>query len=269
MNDKFNFGANSEVVKPIVFKLTKKNESPATEGRYYPGVKRIPSEDVIYDPTTKTRRPIRYSVNEGSIYKDEQSAHVELTDIIVTNGSLRVWPDNPTLLEYLRLCNWNKGNSNRVKGKAAMFFEYDPEGIAAIMIENEELEIDARSAAKDMEFDDLMSLARAVGMNVDRSAKEVRHDMMQFAKTRPREFMESLDDPILKRRVEVIEAIDLGILRKEQRAMYMKETLGDVSLCVIPVSKDPIDHFVWWTMNEKEGEEAFEKVLKKRKKLLG
>lgn len=269
METKLNLGSNSVVVKPIVFKLTHKNESPATEGRFYPGVQRVPSEDVIFDPVTKKTIPIRYSVNEESIIKSEQSQFVELTDIIITNGSLRVFEDKPTLLEYLRLCNWNKDNPNRVKGKTHIFYEYNPEKVAAELIEAEELEIDARHKAKHMDFEELSQLALGVGMNVNRSAKEIRHDMMLFAKTKPREFMESLDNPKIKRRVEVLEAIELGILRKEQRAIYMKETLEDVSICVIPVGQDPVDYFTEWTLSEKEGEEAFKIVMKKREKLLG
>jgi hypothetical protein len=268
MSNVIKFGPNSAVVKPIVFKLTHKNENPATEGRFYPGVQRVPSEDVIFDPETKKSKVIRYSINEDSIFKSEQPAHVELTDIMFTNGSLRVYETQSNLLEYLRLCNWNKTNKNRVKGKTHIFYEYNPEEVAAKLIEEEELEIDARAKAKNMDFEDLAQLALALNMNVDRSAKEIRWDMQQFAKQSPREFMEALDNPTLKRRVEVLEAIELGILKKEQRAMFLKEPLGDVSLVVIPVGEDPLDYFVEWTLSEKEGEEAFKKVTKKRKKIL-
>lgn len=269
MKNQYNINSNSGVVKPKLFKLTHRNETPATEGRFYPGIQRIPSEDVIFDPETKKSVPIRYSINEESIYKSEQPSHVELTDIIVTNGSLRVYEDQPNLLLYLRLCNWNKDNPNRVQGSSHIFFEYDPEAVAAQAIDDEEVEIDARHAAKTMEIDELVELALGVGMNVNRSAKEVRHDMMQFAKRSPREFLEAMDDPKVKRKTEVLQAIELGVIRKEQRAIWLKETLGDVSIHVIPVGQDPLDHFVDATLFTKEGEDAWGKVEKKRKKLLG
>jgi len=269
MNKSINIGSNAGVVKPIIFKLTHKNNSPATEGRFYPGIQGVPSEDVIFDSVSKKTIPIRFSANEESIVKKEQPTYVELTNIMFTNGSLRVYEDQPNLLKYLRSCNWNKSNKNRVKGKAHIFYEYNPEAVAAQAIEDEELEIDARHAAKTMDFDDLLSLAIGVGMNTDRSAKEVRHDMMQFAKAKPREFLEAMDDPKVKRRVEILEAIELGILRKEQRAIYIKETLGDVSIHVVPVGQDPLLSFVEATLSTKEGEDAWKKVEKKRKKLLG
>lgn len=269
MNNTFNIGSTANVVKPIIFKLTHKNEDPATEGRYYPGVQRVPSEDVIYDPVTKKSTPIRYSVNEESIFKSKQPSHVELTDIIFTNGSLRVFEDRPNLLEYLRLCNWNKGNKDRLKGKSHIFYEYNPEVVAAEMIENETLEVDARYKAQHMDFDELMPLARAIKMNVNRSAKEIRHDMMQFAKLKPRAFMESLDNPTLKRRAEVLEAVDLGIIRIDQRAVFLLETLGDTNIHIVSVGQDPTDSFVDFTLTEKEGEEVFKTVMKKRKKILG
>jgi len=269
MNKTIDFGSHANVEKPIIFKVAKKNETPATEGRFYPGVQGVPSEDVIFDPIKNKTIPIRYSANEESIYKSEQPAHIELTTILFTNGSFRVYKDNPTLLEYLRVCNYNKGNPNRVKGKTAIFFEYDPVAQAKELMENESLEIDARHMAKHMDFEELSAIALGVGMNVNRSVSEIRHDMMNFAKTRPRHFMEALDDPSVKRRTEVLQAIELGILRKEQRAMFLKEPLGDSQICVIPVGQDPLDYFVNWTLEDKEGEDAFKKVEKKRKKLLG
>jgi hypothetical protein len=60
--------------KPTIFRLTKMNPNPATEGRYYPINFRIPSVDEIYDEETGTNRKIRYVIGEQSIFEDEQSS---------------------------------------------------------------------------------------------------------------------------------------------------------------------------------------------------
>jgi len=266
MSDLFNFD-DSQVVKPILFKLTTKNENPATEGRHYAGLKRIPSEDTIF--VDGKSRTIRYSVGEESIYRDEQPAHVELTDIIFTNGSLRVYEDNPTLLEFLRACNWNRDNKSRVRGKRVLFYEHNPQAVAAEKMKQEELEIEARYKAKHMPFGELRSLARALKLNVDRYEEEIRHDMLVFAKTKPLKFMEALSSPMTARRAEVMDVVELGIIEIQQRGVFMETATGNKEqIHVVPVGGDPTDSFVEFTLTKKEGEEVWKEIAKKKRKLI-
>jgi hypothetical protein len=269
MSDTVNLGSNPDIRKPIVFKLIKKRTSSATEGRYYPGLKRIPSEDFIFDPEKKVTKAIRYSISEESIYRDEQPSHVELTDIIFTNGSLRVYEDNPTLLNFLRSCNYNRDNKNRVKGKTALFYEYNPQKIAVEMLEAENLEVDARYKASHMKFSELKGVARALKVNTDRSAEEIRHDMMQIAKRSPRTFLDALDNPVMQRKVEILEAVELGILSIEQRGVFMETATGNKEqVFIVPVGQDATDTFAEWTLTDKEGEAVYKSVRDKRKKML-
>src|SRR6056297_623053 len=158
-----------EVVKPVVFKLIKKRLAPATENNYYPGVKRIPSQDEVTDPNTGKKRIIRYSRSEQSIFKDEQPQKIVLDDIIFSNGALRVYEDNNTLLEFLRLCNWNRDNKNKVRGKEPLFYEHNPKQVAEEANQLMEAKIDAAYQAKTMEFDKLRAVARALKVNTGRS----------------------------------------------------------------------------------------------------
>lgn len=261
--------ANPDVVKPRVFKLLKKRTSPATENNFYPGIKRIPSTDEIYDPKTNKKRIIRYSQSEQSVFKDEQPLNIELSDIIFTNGSLRVYDDNPTLVEYLRLCNWNRDNKSKVKGKAAIFYEYDAEKMAADSLEKMNLEIDAQYKAKTMDFGELKSIALALGFHVGRSSDEIRHDMVIYAKQKPLDFMNAMNSPELQRRVEIQECVELGILSVEPRSIKLLSGTGQQSEVVpVPVGVNPTDHLVVWSMNTKEGEEFFKNVISLRKKML-
>jgi len=270
MKDVLGIGSNAHITKPILFKLVKKNPNPATEGRFYPGVKGIPNKDSIFDPEKNVTKAIRYSINEESIYRDEQPQNVELTDIIFTNGSLRVYEDNPTLLEYLRKCNYNADNPNRIrKGKVAMFYEYNPEASAKEAMEHESLSIDAAYKAKNMDFTELVGIARALKVNTDRSASEVRHDMVQFAKRSPNEFMNALDSPNMKRKVEVIELQELGLVKFDKRSAYVSSPGNDWRhVHSAQVGNNAIESFVTWTLNTKEGEIEFKDLMKKRKLML-
>lgn len=270
---KTNIGIDDSVVKPVLFKLLVKVAQPATEKRYYPGLKNIPSTDDIYDPSyTKNgklgRRSIRYSESEESIYKDEQSRNVVLSDIIFTNGSLKVYPDNPLLIKYLRECNWNIDNKNRIKGKEAIFYEYNPETVAQRSLENEESSIDAGYKALHMEFNDLKNIARAMSININRSAQEIRHDVVTFAKNHPTEFNNALNSPDMQRKVEIMDAIELGILLYNNRIVKLKGADQDTDIVTVPIGVDMVEFLTDWTLRNKDGEDFYEKVIKLRKKML-
>jgi hypothetical protein len=269
MSNKSVIGKNLGIEKPVIFKLSRRNESPATEGNFYPGIRRIPSTDQIFDPETNTNKIIRYSNSEESIFKEEQGDNIILSDIVFTRGSLKVYKDNPRLLKYLRLCNWNADNPNRMRGKEKMFYEYDGESIAQAALEELDLGIEAQYKAKNMEFDQLRSIARALKLDVDMSAKELRHDMVLYAKTYPKKFMTALSSPETARMIQVQEAQELGIIELAERMAYFVEKDGTKNeVVVIPVGVNPLDYFVGWTMTTKEGEEFFEGVIKKRDSML-
>ncbi len=172
-------------------------------------------------------------------------------------------------MEYLRICNYNKDNPNKVKGKVTMFSEYNPEKVAKEKLEHEELEIEARYKASHMEFDELKDVARAISLDVNRTASEIRHDVAMVAKKNPRAFLDALNNPLTKRRIEVLKAIELGVLVKGKRQIFIQNPAGNDPLVSVPIGEDQVDFFVNWTMNTKEGEEAWKKVLEKQEKVLG
>ena len=261
---------HDEVRKPILFKLTKKRMNPATEGNYYPGIKRIPSEDEIYDPQTNTRRAIRYSVSETSIFKDEQSPMAILSDIIFTKGTLKVYKDNPTLLQYLRLCNWNRDNDNKIMGKTPFFYEYDQEKIRQAELDEIEKRDKAIDIVKSSSIDKLEMMSKALGLKVGRSAAEIKYDMRRFAEDYPEKVINALNSPEMARRIEVLRAGELDILHVDSRQIRLTDAKGgEKNVYTAPIGSDALDSFVKWTMNTKEGEEFYNDVIKIQKSMIG
>jgi len=249
--------------KPHVYKLTKKRPKPALKGRYYPSIKVVPSEDSIFDPETKRTRTIRYAVGEPSIFKDEQPKKVVLGTIVFTNGSLRVERTNPELKQYLDLCNWNADNPNRKKGKAKMFAILDNERDAGKQIDEELDQSRAIVMVGNMDFDDLRAYARVLGVDINRGAKEIRHDMMQLAKADPKGFVEGVDDPLVKRHQMMLDAKEYGIIDSDNRGVYWKVGNKRNLIVPVPVGKQPIEWFAEWTMNDKDGDKVFKEISKK------
>ena len=263
--DILDFGGN-DIQKPTVFKLVKKNHRPALQGRYYPSQKRIPSEEVIYDPDTNTNRVIRFAPGEQSIYKDEQTSSpgekVVVGDIIFQNGSLVVDHTNPLLLKYLSLSNFNQSNPNRVKGSKILFKEINAEKEAAASLDTEIAQAQAVAYVGNMEFDDLMGYARVLNVNINRSVKEVRHDMVILAKKDPERFMAGADDPVNKRKQTIHSALQLNIIEINGRSINW--VIGEQKNLIVPVpiGQDAVSWFAEWTMNDKDGEKVYVEIEK-------
>lgn len=255
------------IQKPVLFQLVKKNHRPALAGRYYPSQKRMPHEEIIFDPTTNSNRTIRYAPSEQSIYKDEQPTKVVLGDIVFQNGSLVVPHTNPLLIRYLEKSNYNQGNPNRVKGTRAIFKVIDHEADAKKLMEVEVSQIQAANAVLGMEFSDLKAYARVLGVNINKSTEEIRHDMLVLSKKDPVKFMAGMDDPVVKRQQVIMDAMSYHLIEANKNGISW--VLGDKKNLIVPVpiGQSPVAWFAEWTMSEKDGEKVYEEIEKKLRKL--
>jgi hypothetical protein len=258
--------SETKIGKPTVLRLVKRNAKPALRGRYYPSIKRLPSEELIYDPKSDSNRTIRYAPGEQSIYKDEQPAKVVLGDIVFQNGSLVVPHTNPMLRKYIELSNFNQLNPNRIKGSRVIFTILDPERDARVEMETEVAQIRAANAALTMEFADLKAYARVLGVNINNGSEVIRHDMLVLAKKAPEKFMAGLDDPLVKRQQVILDAMSYKIIEITGRSISWN--MGDKKSLIVPVpiGQDAISWFAEWTMNEKDGDKVYSEIEKKVKK---
>jgi len=252
-----------DTLKPVVFKLTKKNPKPALQGRYYPSIKRVPSEETIYDHETKSNRTIRYAPGERSIFKDEQPSKVVVGDIIFQNGSLVVPYTNPLLLKYLERSNYNKENPHRIKGTKAVFLALDPEGDARQSMEVEVSQIKAANAVLQMEFSELKAYARVLGVNINNGGDMIRHDMLRLAKADPKKFMAGIDDPIVKRQQVLLDAMNYKIIIISGRSVAWSYGDKESLIVPIPLGERGVEWFAKWTMHDKDGEEVYKEIEKK------
>jgi len=153
----------------------------------------------------KVNRSLRYSSNHASVFEDEQYGDVTLPAIIFTNGKLITRPEETVLQDFL-----SKHPDN---GK--VFAEFDPSSKAEKELDRIELELEAMSLARSMEIEDLEAIARVVlksqinGM----SSKEIRRDMLLFAKNNPETFTNLANDENIKLRNLAIRAVEMGIIK--------------------------------------------------------
>ena len=238
--------------KTTIFRLVEKNEKPATQGRFYPVSYRIPSIDEIFDESTGRNRKIQYVLGEQSIYSDEQSSfNPVLGDIIFHNGALPVQYQQVTLREFLEKSNYNKANPDRMKDKKAIFETL-----------NLETEFHAVETLMSMDAQKMIGYARAMGVNIDRSMYEIKHDMMVMAKNNPELFMEQISNPKLERKQVIMDAEDERIIIINTSNRKISWGFGNKELItVIPVGINPYDHFVDYSFDS-DGKEVYKKICK-------
>jgi len=257
------------VQKAREYRLVKRNPKPALEGRHYPSLKRLPSEEEIFDPISGKTRYIRLAAGEPSLYKDEQPAKVVLSDIIFQNGKIIVSHTSPNLVKFLTLSNHNAENEHRIRGKKVIFREVDKKRDAERDLEAEETVARAKALVFSLPFEDLKGYARVCGVNVNRSVAEIKHDMLTLAAKDPKNFVAGLDDPMTKKQQMIMDAMSCGVIELSKGGAFWK--FGDQKNIITPIPTG-VDSIVWfteWTATDSEGESVYKEIEKKTQKLLG
>jgi len=246
--------------KTTMFQLKQKNEAPATRGKHYAASARIPSLDEIYDEESDSNRMIRYVVGEQSIYQDEQTSdNPVLGDIVFTNGILPVQHTQVTLRKYLEATNYNGDNPNRMQGKKVLFSAINTEFDAQKTTEAMEVEYLATDALMKMEAQKMVGYARAMGVDVDRSMYEIKHDMMIMAKGNPKLFMDEISNPMNERKQVIMDAIEnKAITYLTGKRQYVWSDNNQM-IYAVPVGVEPVDGITEFTF-EDEGTPVFSRI---------
>jgi len=246
--------------KSTIYQLSYKNERPATAGKNYPSNSRIPSIDEIYCEETNTNRMIRYVMGEQSIFQDEQTSDNPIIgDIVFTNGVLPVQYNQVTLKKYLDACNYNGSNPNRISSKKEIFNIVDNEFNAEKSIKDMEVQYLATDALMKMDAQKMVGYARAMGVDVDRSMYEIKHDMMVMAKNNPQLFMDEISNPMIERKQVIMDAVEdkIVIENKGKRQFFWADTKD--LIFTIPVGVNPIDALTEYTFSD-EGAPVFSRI---------
>jgi hypothetical protein len=196
----------------------------------------------VFDEESKKVREIRYCENEHSIWKDEQSERSVKSPVIFRMGSLFVTREQPNLKMYLDLHPGNAANGG------TKFEVVDNVKKVEVDIDKEFLINDAISMLRTKELDELLSVALAYGMDVDRPVSEVKHDLLLKAKASPKTFIESFDSPVVAMKSKIRQAINYQIIKASDSAVAWFDT--NKHIISVPVGQDPVDVFVRYCMTE-------------------
>ena len=187
-------------------------------------------------------REIRYCPDEPSVYRDNQDRESRRAPIMFVEGRLFVRPDQPNLAEYLSLHPGNKANGGNT------FYLVDEAKEKNIDLNKEYLVVDAISMIRTKQLDELLAVATALNINIDRNVDEIKHDLLVFAKKNPQSFIDSFDNPIVEMKAKLRQANKYQIIKLSDDGVRWFDA-GKLILSV-PAGKDPLDVMMRWCLTE-------------------
>ena len=216
----------------------------------------IKSANVFYfDKEKGYQRELKYCQNQKTPFVDEMKGDQRLEHIIFRSGSLFVEKEKVTLQKLLSLYHPHRDS---------IYEEYKPATIAAEEIDVLEMQVDALTAARNVEIDMAEAIMRVEkGSEVSKlSSKELRRDLLVFARNNPKLFLELADDENVMLRNFGIRAVEAGILRLSSDQRNFMWGSNGRKLMVIPFDEHPYTALAHWFKTD-EGMEIYSNIEKR------
>jgi hypothetical protein len=232
---------------PLVDKLYKLRRDVAPLSYILPSRNSHRHNLMYFDGTTN--RALRYSPNQKSPFEDEQDKNVILEPIIFEDGFLKVPKTNPVLQWFLEIHPDN--------GKK--FEVVDNEKDAETDLEVMNYEVDALIAAKQLGLNDLERIGRVIlGRDVTKmSTAELKRDVLVYARRNPKEFLNTLNDPMTNMSATVALMFDKGLLGyRAGKDVHFNLPNNKKRMLTVPYGEDR-DYIVASYLQSDEGLETF------------
>jgi len=225
-------------------------------GQHRPLSKMIESANIYwFDEEKGYERELKYCKNQQTCFVDEMKGDQRLSHIIFRNGILFV-PREETILQKLLSLYHPK--------RDIVYSELKPEVKAASEINTIELEIEALNAAKNLDIDIAEAVMRVeVGSKVsEMSSKELKRDLLLYAKKNPELFLELVNDENVVLRNFGIRATEMGILKLSSDQRTFSWGSNDRKLMNVPFDEHPYSALAAWFKTD-EGMEIYQNIEKR------
>ena len=208
-----------------------------------------------FDEEKGYERELKYCQNQKTPFVDEMRGDQRMEHIIFRSGSLFVPKEKTVLQKLLSLYHPHKGN---------LYEEYMPSVIAADEIKILDMQVDALIAARNIDIDMAEAIMRVErGSDVSRlSSKELKRDLLIFARNNPKLFLELADDENVMLRNFGIKAVEAGILRLSSDQRNFLWGSNGRKLMVIPFDEHPYTALSHWFKTD-EGMEIYSNIEKR------
>ena len=255
--------AANKMIEAVIEKPTKKSDTWEYKDRVYflsnesTPVARIMSCKNIYyfDEEKGYEREMMLTTNQKTVFVDEMEGVKRPEHIIFRDGVLVV-PKNKVVLQKLLSLYHPMLNK--------LYFEDKPEELAKEEVQDIQLELEAMNAAVNMDIDQAEAIMRAeIGSEVSRmSSKELKRDLLLFARNNPELFLELMNDDNIHLRNVGIKATEASIisLSPDNRTFTWGST--GRKLMTVPFDEHPYSALAAWFKTD-EGMEVLNSIEKR------
>lgn len=207
-----------------------------------------------FDKNTNTQRELRYATNQNSPFVDEQKGECTLGHVIFEDGVITVSESQQNLQKFL----------HHHPKKDNIFKEWDQKEVAQDDLADLDAELEAMTAAKNMELDHAEAVLRVEkGSEVaSLSSKELRRDLLLMAKKNPEAFLSIANDENVGLRNTAIRAVEQHIVKLSQDQRTFHWGSNDRKLLTVPFDENPYSAMAAWFKTD-EGVEVFKTIEKK------
>ena len=208
-----------------------------------------------FDKEKGYERELKYCQNQKTPFVDEMKGDQRLEHIVFRSGSLYVPKEKTVLQKLLSLYHPHKNN---------LYEEYKPAAVAADEIEVLDMQVDALVAARNIDIDMAEAIMRVEkGSEVSElSSKELKRDLLVFARSNPKLFLELADDENVMLRNFGIKAVEAGVLRLSSDQRNFLWGSNGRKLMVIPFDEHPYTALAHWFKTD-EGMEIYSNIEKR------
>ena len=210
-----------------------------------------------FDEVNGTQRELRYATNQASVFVDEQKGEATMGHIIFKDGVMSVKKEEQALQKLLSIYH---------PLRVHRFKELEPQKIAVSELDELEFEIDALNAAKSMDIEHAEAVLRVEnGSAVTAlSSKEIKRDLLLFAKKNPSLFIELANDENVILRNFGIRATEANVIKLSDDQRYFTWASNGKKLMTIPFDENPYSAFAAFLKTD-EGVEIYKSIEKKLK----
>ena len=243
-------------VEPKKPKWEVKDRMYLLKGDKKPLSRTIKSTDIFYfDEEKGYERELKYCQNQRTPFVDEMKGEQRLEHIVFRSGALFVPKEKTTLQKLLSLYHPHKGT---------LFYEHEPVKVAENELDWLEFEVEALKIAKDLDIEMAEAIMRAeIGSKEsEMSSKELKRDLLLFARRNPRLFIELTRDENVHLRNFGIKAAEAGIIRLSDDQRYFMWGSNNRKIMTIPFDEHPYSALAHWFKTD-EGMEIFTNIEKR------
>jgi hypothetical protein len=232
-----------------------KNRIYYLTGKKKPLSRSIRSSNIYwFDEEKGYERELKYCINQKTCFVDEMQGDQRLEHIVFRNGALFVEKEKTVLQKLLSLYHPHRDN---------MFYEHKPVKIAEDELDWLEFEVEALTIAKSLDIEIAEAILRAeVGSKVnDLSSKELKRDLLLFAKKNPKLFIELATDENVQLRNFGIKAVESKIIRLSGDQRTFSWGTNGRKLLTVPFDEHPYSALAAWFKTD-EGMEIYSNIEK-------